>query len=71
MRLYVWFSKAGAILKIAPSSVARNIDGLEKEIGFTLFKRSTRQLSLTEENSKYPTAIRAFINFLVEKTHSK
>ncbi|WP_394134946.1 LysR family transcriptional regulator [Aliivibrio fischeri] len=43
------FSKAGHALHMAPSSVARNIDNLEKKIQTTLFKRSTRQLILTEE----------------------
>ncbi len=47
------FSKAGRILKMAPSSVARNIDHLESELGVTLFKRSTRQLILTEEGSVF------------------
>ncbi|MUK61905.1 LysR family transcriptional regulator [Aliivibrio fischeri] len=43
------FSKAGHALHMAPSSVARNIDNLEEKIQTTLFKRSTRQLILTEE----------------------
>ena len=45
------FSKAGRILNMAPSSVTRNIDHLENELGVTLFKRSTRQLILTEEGN--------------------
>ncbi|MUK50501.1 LysR family transcriptional regulator [Aliivibrio fischeri] len=43
------FSKAGHALHMAPSSIARNIDNLEEKIQTTLFKRSTRQLILTEE----------------------
>ncbi|EGR7951869.1 LysR family transcriptional regulator [Vibrio vulnificus] len=43
------FSQAGRALNMAPSSVARNIDSLENRIKTTLFKRSTRQLILTEE----------------------
>lgn len=43
------FSKAGQTLNMAPSSVARNIDNLEQQLNVTLFKRSTRQLLLTEE----------------------
>lgn len=42
------FSKAAKVLNIAPSSVARSIDGLEKRLNTALFKRSTRQLLLTE-----------------------
>lgn len=47
------FSKAGRILKMAPSSVTRNLDQLEKELGVTLLKRSTRQLTLTEEGNTF------------------
>lgn len=42
------FSQAGKVLSMAPSSVARNIDSLENLLKTTLFKRSTRQLVLTE-----------------------
>lgn len=47
------FSKAGAVLNMAPSSVARNIDSLEAELGISLFKRSTRQLLLTEDGEVF------------------
>ncbi|CAG23439.1 LysR family transcriptional regulator [Photobacterium profundum] len=47
------FSKAGHALHMAPSSVARNIDNLEKQLRVTLFKRSTRQLLLTEEGQYF------------------
>ncbi|NQZ23857.1 MAG: LysR family transcriptional regulator [Colwellia sp.] len=47
------FSKAGRILNMATSSVTRNLDQLEKELGVTLLKRSTRQLILTEEGSTF------------------
>ncbi|MGK0291260.1 MAG: DNA-binding transcriptional LysR family regulator [bacterium] len=43
------FSKAGNVLNMAPSSVARNIDSLENELQATLLTRSTRQLALTKE----------------------
>lgn len=43
------FSKAGRVLNMAPSSVTRNVDHLENELGVSLFKRSTRQLILTDE----------------------
>ncbi|WP_415894735.1 LysR family transcriptional regulator [Neptuniibacter sp. PT34_22] len=42
------FSKTAKALNIAPSSVTRSIDKLEAELGVSLFKRSTRALSLTE-----------------------
>ncbi len=47
------FSKTGAVLGMAPSSIARNIDSLEKELGVTLLKRSTRRLVLTEDGQQF------------------
>jgi len=47
------FSKAGTILNMAPSSVARNIDNLEIKLGVTLFKRSTRSLLLTQDGQQF------------------
>ena len=43
------FSQAGKVLSMAPSSIARSIDNLEAELKTTLFKRSTRQLRLTDQ----------------------
>ena len=47
------FSKAGRALNMAPSSIARNIDNLENHLQTTLFKRSTRQLVLTEQGQYF------------------
>lgn len=47
------FSQAGRALNMAPSSVARNIDNLESKVKASLFKRSTRQLILTEEGQYF------------------
>ncbi|NRD74933.1 LysR family transcriptional regulator [Shewanella sp. VB17] len=47
------FSQAAQVLHMAPSSIARNIDILEQQLKTTLFKRSTRQLILTEEGSYF------------------
>ncbi len=47
------FSKAAAVLNVAPSSVARNIDNLEAHLNTTLFRRSTRQLLLTEDGERF------------------
>ncbi|MBE7215092.1 LysR family transcriptional regulator [Shewanella benthica] len=47
------FSQAAQVLHMAPSSIARNIDNLEAQVKTTLFKRSTRQLILTEEGSYF------------------
>ena len=43
------FSKAAKVLNMAPSSVTRAIDNLEYELKSELFKRSTRQLLLTDK----------------------
>lgn len=47
------FSQAANALSVAPSSVARNIDSLESKLQTTLFKRSTRQLVLTDEGEYF------------------
>ncbi|MCD8521408.1 MAG: LysR family transcriptional regulator [Saccharospirillaceae bacterium] len=47
------FSSAAAVLNMAPSSVARTVDGLEKELGCTLLERSTRQLKLTDKGQLF------------------
>ncbi|MFC3032634.1 LysR substrate-binding domain-containing protein [Pseudoalteromonas fenneropenaei] len=47
------FSKAGAVLGMAPSSVARNIEKLEQHFALTLFTRSTRALTLTEKGEQF------------------
>lgn len=43
------FSKAAKVLNMAPSSVTRAIDNLESELKSELFRRSTRQLLLTDK----------------------
>lgn len=47
------FSQAGKAMNMAPSSIARNIDSLEAKLQTSLFKRSTRQLILTEEGEYF------------------
>lgn len=47
------FSAAGKQLQVAPSSISRNIDSLEAELGVTLFIRSTRSLTLTAEGDAF------------------
>ncbi len=42
------FSGAARLLDMAPSSVARQIGALERQLGATLFARSTRHLAVTE-----------------------
>ncbi len=47
------FSAAGRQLGLAPSSVSRQIGGLEQDLGARLFHRTTRKLSLTEAGRLY------------------
>ncbi len=47
------FSKTGAVLGMAPSSVSRQIDKLEKDLATKLFKRSTRHLMLTDNGELF------------------
>lgn len=55
------FSKAAAVLEMAPSSVARTIDALEAELAVTLFKRSTRRLTLTDKGQRFLTGTRGIL----------
>ena len=47
------FSQAARQLDVAPSSVSRQINQLEEELGARLFHRTTRKLSLTEAGQLY------------------
>ena len=47
------FAGAAKSLGTNPSTVSKAIDRLEKEIGFSLFQRSTRKLRITESGEKY------------------
>jgi len=46
-------TKAAAQLGLAKSSVSRNLDRLEAELGVTLFQRAGRQVSLTSNGSAF------------------
>ncbi|KAB0573925.1 LysR family transcriptional regulator [Ideonella dechloratans] len=47
------FTEAGDLLGLAPSSVSRQLDGLEDELGVKLLTRTTRRLALTEAGEAY------------------
>lgn len=55
------FSKAATVLNMAPSSVTRAVDGLEQELGVTLFARSTRQIKLTESGQRFLADVRPWV----------
>lgn len=54
---------------IAPSSVSRAISGLEKELGFRLFQRSTRKLQPTEAGLIYLKRIMPLVGELESARH--
>lgn len=47
------FAAAAQSLEMQPSVLSKGIAALESDVGFTLFNRSTRKLSLTEAGSTY------------------
>ena len=47
------FAAAAQSLDVVPSALSKTIAALEREVGFTLFTRSTRKLSLTVEGEAY------------------
>ena len=47
------FSAAARQIGVAPSSISRQINELESELGVRLFHRTTRKLSLTEAGDIY------------------
>jgi len=51
------FTEAGDLLGLAPSSVSRQVDGLEDELGVKLLTRTTRRLGLTEAGEAYKTQV--------------
>jgi len=59
VRIFVEVMKQGSFAAVArqrdmdPSSISRTIAGLESELGFRLFQRTTRKLAPTEAGSEY------------------
>ncbi len=56
------FSAAARHLGVAPSSVSRQINELEEDLGAILFARTTRKLSLTEAGQLYYERASSIIN---------
>lgn len=52
------FAGAAQLLEVVPSALSKAITALEHDLGFTLFNRSTRKLSLTVEGEAYYTRCR-------------
>ena len=60
------FSAAARHLGVAPSSVSRQINELEEDLGARLFARTTRKLSLTEAGQLYYERSSSIINAVDE-----
>ncbi len=58
------FTKAASAFKVPPSSLSRRVADLEKSLGATLLKRSTRMVKLTEVGQIYYDELQDILNRL-------
>jgi DNA-binding transcriptional LysR family regulator len=64
------FSRAARELGLSQPSASRIIAGLEKEVGASLFTRSTRALALTEAGTEYLARVEPALAALEEADHA-
>ena len=55
------FSKAAEVLSYTPSGVNQLVSAFESELGFTVFRRSTKGVALTENGQLLLPTIREFL----------
>jgi DNA-binding transcriptional LysR family regulator len=60
------FTRAAEILGVTPQAVSRAVARLEKALGVTLFRRTTRHLSATEAGQHYYAVCQRALSLLVE-----
>jgi len=58
------FTKAATFFSVPPSSLSRRVADLEKSLGATLLKRTTRVLTLTEIGQRYYQQVSEIIKTL-------
>lgn len=58
------FTKAAKVFDVPPSSLSRRVSDLEKSLGATLLKRSTRLVKLTEVGQVYYNDVQHILNQL-------
>lgn len=63
------FSKAAAELNVTKAAVSHQIRGLEEFLGFSLFERNSRSISLTEAGEKSLPKLREGFNSLADAVH--
>ena len=64
------FTKAASTLNVPPSSLSRRVADLEKSLGATLLKRSTRIVKLTEVGQIYYNDIQQILNQLEQSNET-
>ncbi|WP_059412541.1 LysR family transcriptional regulator [Cupriavidus basilensis] len=62
------FSAAAVRLGVSPSAVSQSVRMLEKRVGFALFNRTTRSVSLTEAGAQYLARIGPAVRELIDAT---
>jgi DNA-binding transcriptional LysR family regulator len=60
------FSSAARELQLPPSSISRRIGAMEERLGVALFKRTTRDVSLTEAGIAYAASVERILSDLRE-----
>ena len=55
------FSKAAEVLRYTPSGVNQLVTALESELGFSIFRRSTKGVALTENGQILLPTVREFL----------
>lgn len=64
------FTKAASAFKVPPSSLSRRVADLEKSLGATLLKRSTRVVKLTEVGQIYYNDVQQILNQLEQSSET-
>jgi DNA-binding transcriptional LysR family regulator len=64
------FTKAASAFNVPPSSLSRRVAALEKSLGATLLKRSTRMVKLTEVGQIYYNDVQQILNQLEQSNET-
>jgi len=64
------FTKAAKLFSVPPSSLSRRVADLEKSLGASLLKRSTRSVQLTEIGNEYFAQVQDILNQLDQSNES-